>query len=228
MRFRVLGPVEVEADDGRVLTLPRRQERCLLALLLLQVGQVLPVERLCGLLWPDSMPRQPHRELRTHVARIRSMLLDAGEAGRRVALVSRQRGYVLEAGPDTVDVHRFRRLVDSAGRVTDLAERQQLLRAALAEWRGPALQHAVSDQLRLRLCAELDELRLRATEDLFATGIDLGRHRELLPELARLAASQPVREGLVELHMRALYQQGRIAEALDVYRDARTRRGSGS
>jgi DNA-binding SARP family transcriptional activator/tetratricopeptide (TPR) repeat protein len=223
VRFRVLGPVEVEADDGRVLTLRRRQERCLLAVLLLQVGQVLSAERLCSLLWPDGAPRQPHRDLRTHVARIRSMLLDAGAAGHGVALLSQQRGYVLEADPETIDAHRFRRLVDSAALATDLAERQQLLRAALAEWRGPALEHAVSDQIRLRLCAELDELHLRATEELLATGLDLGRHRELLPELARLATAQPVRERLVELHMRALYQQGRTAEALDVYRDARAR-----
>jgi hypothetical protein len=32
VRFRVLGPVEVHTDDGRFLTPPRRQERCLLAI----------------------------------------------------------------------------------------------------------------------------------------------------------------------------------------------------
>ena len=39
MRFRVLGRVEVHTGDGRVLTLPRRQERCLLGILLLEAGR---------------------------------------------------------------------------------------------------------------------------------------------------------------------------------------------
>src|SRR6266511_2952467 len=74
-----------------------------------------------------------------------------------------------------------------------------------------------------RLCAGLDEQRLQAVEASIATGLDLARHRQLLPELARLCAEHPVRERLVELHMRALYRHGRTAEALDVYHQARTR-----
>ena len=45
MQLRVLGPVEVHADDGETLTLPRRQERCLLGILLLEVGRPVPVHR---------------------------------------------------------------------------------------------------------------------------------------------------------------------------------------
>jgi DNA-binding SARP family transcriptional activator len=223
VRFRVLGPVEVHTDDGRILTLPRRQERCLLAILLLAAGQAVPADRLCDLLWPDHPPQQPQRVLRSQIARLRSLLRQAGAAEHGVALTSRQRGYLLTVDPDTVDAHRFRCLLDAATRTADLPEREALLNAATAEWHGPALHHAATDELRQRLCADLDELRLHAIEESIATGLELGRHRELLPELARLNAEHSICERLIELHMLALYRTGRTADALDVYTHARTR-----
>ena len=50
----------------------------------------------------------------------------------------------------------------------------------------------------------------------------LGRHRELLAELADLTGTHPAREHLAELHMRALYATGRTAEALAAYARLRT------
>jgi DNA-binding SARP family transcriptional activator/Tfp pilus assembly protein PilF len=220
--FRLLGPVEVETGDGRLLTLPRRQERCLLAILLLEAGRTVSMDRLCDLLWEDNPPDQARQAVRTYVARIRALLAQAGGEDA-TALVAAGGGYVLRVEPDTVDAHRFRRLLDEAAKTADLAERDRLLREALGLWRGPALQSAASDRLRERLCADLDELRLHAVEELLATGLELGRHRDLLPELARLGAEHPTRERLVELHMLALYRDGRTAEALDVYSRARAR-----
>src|SRR5439155_15803991 len=46
-RFRVLGPVEIESARGELARLARRQERCLLGVLLLEAGRMLPVDR-----WP--------------------------------------------------------------------------------------------------------------------------------------------------------------------------------
>jgi hypothetical protein len=47
VRFRVLGPVETHTDDGRVLKLPRRHERCQL---LTDVG-----EECYAALWKDHL-----------------------------------------------------------------------------------------------------------------------------------------------------------------------------
>ena len=55
MRFGVLGPLEVEADDGPVV-LGGPKERLLLALLLTRPNQVMPVEALIGGLWGDRPP----------------------------------------------------------------------------------------------------------------------------------------------------------------------------
>jgi DNA-binding SARP family transcriptional activator len=222
MRFRILGPVEIEADDGPVHTLGRRQERCLLAILLIEAGRMVPVDRLCQLLWDDDPPEQGRRAVHAHVARIRAVLARAGATGAE--LLSERDGYLLRVDLDSVDAHRFRSLLASAGATTDLGERDRMLAEALALWRGPALHKATaSDRQWQRLCAGLEEQRRQAVEESIATGLELGRHRELLPELARLGAERPVRERLVELHMLALYRDGRTAEALDVYQQARDR-----
>src|SRR5438045_4653084 len=130
VRFGVLGPVEVHTGDGRVLTLPRRQERCMLAVLLLEAGHVVPAARLCELLWEEEPPAHALGALRSYASRIRAMLARAGAGQHGVSLVSERGGYLLTVRPDAVDVHRFRRLLDRAAQVDDLTERDRLLRAA--------------------------------------------------------------------------------------------------
>jgi DNA-binding SARP family transcriptional activator/tetratricopeptide (TPR) repeat protein len=222
VRFCVLGPVEVHTGDGRVLTLPRRHERCLLAILLLEAGRAVPTDRLCELLWDDNPPQHARQTLRTYVARVRGLLADAGAAEHGITLTAHHNRYLLKVDPETVDAHRFRRLVATAA-TADLPERERLLHKALTLWRGPALDRAATDQVRQRLCADLDELRLQAQEQSLAAEIDLGRHQQLLPDLARLCAEHPTRQRLTELHMLALYRAERTADALDIYQHTRDR-----
>src|SRR6266508_4576505 len=66
----------VPVDLGR-----RRGERCLLGLLLLEAGRVLPVDRLAALLWDDEPPDHARATLQTHVSRLRARL-DPGRPGR--------------------------------------------------------------------------------------------------------------------------------------------------
>jgi DNA-binding SARP family transcriptional activator len=222
VQFRVLGPVEIETDRGQVVTPSRRQHRLLLAVLLLEVGRVVPAHRLADLLWEDDPPEQARRAIYSHVARVRAILADAGADASGIALISHGDGYQINVQPDAVDVHRFRSLVEEAGKSVDLPHRDKLLRDALALWHGPALHNAASDRLRARICADLDELHLHAIEESMATGLALGRHRELIPELARLTTDHPLRSRLTRLHMLALHHTGRTTDALDVYTAART------
>src|SRR2546423_5314520 len=221
VQFRLLGPVEVQSDDGRVHTLARRQERDVLAVLLLNPGRVTPVDRLVALLWNDNPPGEPRRALHSHVSRIRRLLTEVGAADYDVALASPDGGYLLSIDPNLIDAHRFRRLVATAGQSVGLAERDRLLREALALWHGPPLNRPTTDPLRQRLCTDLDELYLQAQEQSLATGIDLGRHHELLADLAQLSIEYPSRQRLTELYMRALHLDGRTADALDVYQRSR-------
>jgi DNA-binding SARP family transcriptional activator/tetratricopeptide (TPR) repeat protein len=221
VRFRVLGAVEIERDDGLVVVPGRRRERCLLAVLLLEPGRIVAGDRLCELLWEGNPPEQARRILQSHAARLRADLARAADGAGDAKLVSAGNGYQLRVDPEAVDAHRFRAILGRAATTTEPARREELLRDALTLWRGPALHNAADGWLRERICAELEELRLRAIEDSIDAGLALGRHRELIADLSRLTAAHPFRERLVELQMTALYRAARTAEALDLY--ARTR-----
>ena len=64
MRFQVLGPLEVEADDGPVV-LGGPKERLLLALLLTRPNQVVPVDALVQGLWGEHPPLTAAADLRS-------------------------------------------------------------------------------------------------------------------------------------------------------------------
>jgi DNA-binding SARP family transcriptional activator len=220
MRLRLLGAVEAE-HGGQPVELGRRRERFLLALLMLDLGRVVPAERLTWLLWDGDPPAGAMRSLQIHVSRLRARLRTAGDAGPR--LVASGGGYVLQTDPDSVDAMRFRRLVDRAHEVDDLDDRARLLRSALQLWRGPALAGVTTEEQRRRLAAGLDELRQHATALLYEQELALGRHARAVTELTELVERDPLRERLVGLLLTALHRDGRTADALDLYRQTRAR-----
>ena len=68
----------------------------------------------------------------------------------------------------------------------------------------------------------LEELRLTAETVRVKALLALGRHRDVVPELTRLVAHYPLHEPFYVLLMIALSQCGRRADALAVFRRART------
>ncbi|MFI7067742.1 BTAD domain-containing putative transcriptional regulator [Kribbella sp. NPDC050124] len=210
MEFRLLGPVQIWSSGTRV-ALKRRQERLLLAVLLLEPGKAVPPERLIDLLWPDAMPDNPKRALQVYMSRLRSVL------AADVRLTSGSEGYAVHAPHGRTDIEQFSDLVEQARRTDDLEHRSKLLADALALWRGPALADVTSEDVRRRLCAGLEESRWAAEELRLSTDLALGRHQELLPELASLTTAQPARETFAAATMLALYRSGRQADALAAY-----------
>ena len=212
MEYRILGPLEVRDGDG-VTMLPRRRERALLAALLLRPGEVVSTDRLAEAIWGETPPRTAVGSLQNAVSELRKAL------GHDV-VVTRSPGYALTIDPETVDAVRFERAVTDAARL-EPAERAELLSAALALWRGPALADLADEPFAAREASRLDELRLAATEERIVADLELGRGADLVAELEAHVAANPLRERLRGLLMLALYRSGRQAEALEAYQDAR-------
>lgn len=217
LTVRLLGPVEVDRD-GAPVDLGGPQQRAVLAHLALDVGRVVPVERLVDRLWGEDPPRTPLGTLQSYVSRLRRALEPDRRAGASPqVLVSEAPGYVLRVAPEQVDVHRFRALVDEArrhGAAGDHAAALATLDAALSLWRGPALAGVGPEDEVRTVVVRLDEEHAAAVEDRFDALLALGRHDEAVPLLQAAVDERPLRERLWALLALALYRGSRQAEAL--------------
>ena len=217
MDFHVLGNVEVW-NDGPV-ALPGRRVRALLALLLLNHGRTVSVNRISESLWTDPPPTAV-RQVQHCVSLLRKVLADSPSR-----LLTGASGYQLDLAPsDTADVVEFEDLVSRARAVSgnDPATAVSHWRAALALWRGNALADVCHAELTTR-AAYLDEQRVVATEECLATRLELGHYRETIAELVSLTRQFPLRERPAELLIQALRSCGRRIEAIDHYQLFRSR-----
>ncbi|QFZ21127.1 AfsR/SARP family transcriptional regulator [Saccharothrix syringae] len=214
MRIGILGPVEL-GEEGRPVPVAGPQLRCVLAVLASEAGRAVPLPRLVEALW-EVPPPAARGTVQVYASRLRKLLSGSG-----IALVSAGGGYRLDVDPADVDVHRFRDAVRRAREAPDVALRRQLLAGALAEWRGPAFADAAGGPLRDRVVVALAEERLAALEERLEADLELGRHHDVVGELAALAAEHPGRERLTAALMLALHRCGRRVEALEVYRRLR-------
>jgi DNA-binding SARP family transcriptional activator len=203
--------------DGNPVDLGRRRERCLLALLLLQSGMTIPVERLLDLLWDGAPAPNARASLHTHVSRLRTRL------GADVRLIARNGGYRADVEPYLVDANIFVAQMDVAIAAADPAVRAARLRKALDLWDGPALADAASDRLRERVASGLTEMRQTAGDMLLDAEIARGNHEQVLAQLFAITAEHPLRERPVRQLMLALYRSGRQPDALRQYHQLRTR-----
>ena len=187
----------------------------MLALLAAEVGKPVSVDTLIDGVWGDEPTAGARSTLQTYVSNLRAAIGDV--------IVRDDGGYRLAADPADVDAVEFERTVEHAAALveTDPAEAAQLLRAALALWRG----HPYADVpgcFALELEARrLEELRLRAVETRIEAELALGRHAQLIAELEVLCEEFPIYERFRAQHMLALYRSGRQAEALRAYQKTR-------
>ncbi|WP_030676033.1 ATP-binding protein [Streptomyces sp. NRRL B-1347] len=213
MRFGILGPLDVRTPKGDPVDPGGPRPRALLTLLLLDAGHAVPVERLTDGLYGERPPAGAANALQSQVSRLRKRLGVDIEAGTG--------GYRLAVDPDDVDAHRFERLARGGREALaagDPARAAALLREALGLWRGQALAdlpgtHAPGTRL--------EELRLAAVQDRIDADLGTGGGPGLVPELRELIADRPLSERLYGQLMRALHADGRAAEALAVYEEAR-------
>ncbi|WP_346131302.1 AfsR/SARP family transcriptional regulator [Lentzea roselyniae] len=206
VEFGLLGDLEVRVD-GRLAEIGHVKQRSVLVALLAEQGRPVPVDRLIDRVWGERAPARARDTLYGYLSKLRQVLDIQREPG----------GYRLRA--DSVDLHRFRTLVEQARTQTD--ERAlELFDEAIGLWRGPALAGLDSPWLAA-FREELNVERVEAELDRTDLAIKLGRN--VLPELRKAAAERPVDERLIGQLMLALHRAGNSAEALRHYEALRQR-----
>lgn len=223
IEIKVLGEFEATYDGNPIELQPKQH---MVIMVLLCAGGVLTRDRMVQLLW-DTPSAGSVKTLHTHLSRIGKGVQAAGGSPEElivtVPLGGGRFGYRL-AGDLEVDAERFQRLVDAGSD----AYRQGLIAEADA---------AIADALKLRergrpaievagrpwavdFIHGLDETYKTALIVSHKVGITLGKHREAVGPLGRLARRWPGEGEIWKLLVHALYRSDRMAEASDACREA--------
>ena len=219
MEFCLLGPLVVRFD-GVVMPVQPGKQRAMLAALLLNAGQVVPLEQMIEALWGTAPPPSARVSVRNYVKRLRQALGDTG----RARISTQPRGYLISVAAGELDVTPFAELAgraQAAARAGSWVQAAAQARAALALWRGEPLADVDSEVLAAREVPRLAEIRLQALEARIDADLHLGHQADVIAELRGLIAVHPLREHLHALLMLALYRSGRQGEALAAYQRAR-------
>ena len=216
LEFGILGPLEVDADEGPV-PLGGPKQRATLAILLLEANRVVSVERLADDLYSGATPVTAVTQVQRQISELRKIL---GAS----AIETRAPGYVIRVAPEQLDLKRFERRADEASRARaqgDARAAARLFAEALELWRGAPLADLAHESFAQLSMERLEEIRLAALEQRIDADLALGSHAQLIGELEELVAEHPLRERFRGHLMLGLYRSGRQAEALSVYRLAR-------
>jgi predicted ATPase/DNA-binding SARP family transcriptional activator len=214
LEIRLLGPFEVLVG-GVLADVGGSKRQALLAMLALRAGRVVGVDMLIDGLWGEELPAAPRNALHHHIARLRAAL---GED----SIIGSSDGYALQDA--RVDAARFEELLAetrAALRDGDVVSAADAVEAALALWRGQALQGLTGTAWFSAEARRLETLRVDALEEQFEVALALGEHRELTPPLRSALADNPFRERLWGQLMLSLYRSGRQADALETFQEAR-------
>ncbi|MFC7534610.1 BTAD domain-containing putative transcriptional regulator [Actinoplanes sp. GCM10030250] len=224
MEFRLFGEVQLAAA-GRPLDTGTPRQQAVLAALAVEAGRAVAIETIVDRVWGDNPPAEARNVLYSHVSRIRRMLKQAAASGDGtvVRLERRHAGYLLDADPDLIDLHRFVRLAD-LGRDPSRAdtERVQALVEALSLWRGIPLA-ALTGDWAANVRESWHRRRLDAAVGWARAELRLGHPEAVINALPDLITEYPLAEPLEGLFMTALHAAGRDAEAMDRYVTVRQR-----
>ena len=189
----------------------------MLAILLLNRGEVVSMDRLVDELWGERPPGTATKTVQVYVSRLRKELGE--DSCRRAAAATCSSWNPANSTPSA----------SSASRATGAMRSSEARRPARASyfvrrstlWRGPPLADLAYEPFAQSQLARLEELRLVTLEHRIEADLALGRHAALIPELETLVREHPARERLRAQLILALYRSGRQADALASYHDAR-------
>jgi predicted ATPase/DNA-binding SARP family transcriptional activator len=224
IEIRLLGPTEVLDREGEQRDVRGAKVRALLALLSLNAGRVVSVDRLIAGLYGDESSAGSPNAVQQLVSKLRRNLVEIdGPAGSDV-VVTRPPGYLLAIEPDEVDAIRFARLLADARSAMTAGHPDRaaaFLGDALALWRGDPLADIETQEVVAAERQRLVELHDVAIEDRIDVGLALGNHAPLVAELELRVAEAPLRERRWGQLMVARYRSGNQAGALRAYQQAR-------
>ena len=146
--IRVLGPLEARVEGART-DLGGPLQRAVLALLVMEHGRVVSVDRMIDQLWRGEPPPRAIASLQAYVSNLRR-ILEPGRARRARAriLVSAPPGYALRLPDEAVDAWQFESLLTAARKAA--RDQPERARHDLGAGAGPLAQGRPTPSSRMR------------------------------------------------------------------------------
>jgi DNA-binding SARP family transcriptional activator len=223
LEFGVLGPLQA-SFDGTPLSLGAPKQRAVLAMLVINRNRPVGVDTLLNAAWAERPPPGARASLQTYVSALRRLLGTPTPTSRDV-LVYVPPGYRLDVADKDCDIGRFAGERNAgmheaaAGRFANAARH---LSAALAQWRGPALEDLRDFQFAETFATALVEEQLVAHAARAESEIACGRAFAVIGDLEALVTEHPYREPLWAQLITAYYLAGRQSDALNAYQRLKT------
>ncbi|MFC9999231.1 BTAD domain-containing putative transcriptional regulator [Nocardia sp. NPDC127526] len=220
--LRVLGPVGLSVD-GVSIIVPGTKLRALLAVLTLNRRRTVTRAALLRVIWEEDAPSRSENVVYSCVSMLRSVLHEAGVDDRAV-LRTMPGGYLLDIADEHCDAGRFESAC-TRGRIAantgDPELAAKCFAEALAQWSGEAVADLRELSFAANFAADMAERRLNALADRIEAEIDCGAAGTVIGELTALTTEHSRNERFWRLLIRALYEAGRQADALDACRGVR-------
>jgi DNA-binding SARP family transcriptional activator/tetratricopeptide (TPR) repeat protein len=220
-RFFLFGPLVVEVGGEPVSPPGSAVVRGLLGVLLLAGGRPLSAAQLIDLVWADRAERVGRGPVQTAISRLRDWL--SRLPGRTPAIEYDHGGYRLLVPPESVDLGRFRALLEQAAEEKDAARRCPILRSAMELRRGPLLSDLPDLDRSGSPLRELEDGVRRAAVLFGEAAVAAGQAGSAIPHVTAMAEEYPLDEELQASLIELLAVDGRPADALRHYQRVRDR-----
>ena len=219
-RIHVLGPFVVK-KGGEPLSdklWRSRQTRTILKVLLTRRGQVVPVDQLIDILWPDANEKEGRRSLHVRISQLRRALQDNGDDP---CIFSVDGGYMFRQTADcTLDVAEFEEKVRQGGQHLEDGQIDAAIvcyEQARVLYQGDFLAGDLYETWSIGERERQRELHMTALTELAECYAQQGKYRRAMQLCREVLAADPVREAVYVRLILYHYYAGERDQALQVF-----------
>jgi len=218
----MLGGFTIISNTNRITEQAKKSSKVwrLLQYLVTHRYRSISQEELLGVFCDDESQNNPGSVLRTMVYRARNTLAKDGLKCADNLIIAKSGGYLWNNNIEcTTDIEEFEELIKKAdaGDI-DKEEKLSLLLSAADLYKGDFLPNSTGDMWVIPLVRWYRSLYLGCVHDALEILDEFGRNIEAEKLCTKALSFDPFDEQLIEHHLRALVQQDKNAEALEVYK----------
>lgn len=216
VRVRLVGPLRVYVDGRRVVDPPAGRAASLLALLAVEAGHLVPIDRIIDDLWPDGPPAKAKENVASLVSRLRRIVgrdrIEGSRSGYRLVLADDVRIDLRDAEAGVLDAESQLSSGAFAPACTTARDVLAILDAGDLLEDDPYAQWAEAPRRRA------EALKRRARRALWIGALEMDDPRSAVEAASAAVETDPFDEEAHRALMRADHRRGDRGAALLAYK----------